>query len=196
MGFISFCRLPQPQELFVADAVSINGVLVMIHSSRPLQGRPGGVNQRRGHLRIYRSIEGLITQVFLFLISSGVSTKSPSSLAMRCTDMSSVEVEKVDLESYERISKYQDLNKLQVLAFKIRTKISIKIRNFTNSIYSVDHSFLSAIDDIVGENKMSADPIDCYSLYEDILERKPQCILELELGPGASTIAICLAILK
>ena len=102
--------------------------------------------------------------------------------------------QKVNLESYQRISKYQDMNKIQAILLKLRTKIARKIREFVHSNKSRKYSFHSAMSDVIKENKMSADFIDCYSLYEDVLERQPECILEL--GPGASTIAICLAILE
>lgn len=46
--------------------------------------------------------------------------------------------------------------------------------------------------DLTKANKMSADISDCLALYEDILRLKPNFILEL--GPGTSTTAICLAI--
>lgn len=93
-------------------------------------------------------------------------------------------------------NKYSQLSKLGILKKKLRDKTYLLIRKIINYKY---HKKLSnypelkdLIDDLSRKNKMSADLSDCIALYEDILNLKPEFILEL--GPGTSTAAISLAI--
>ncbi len=92
--------------------------------------------------------------------------------------------------------KYANLTKFQILIKKLRDNTYHFLTNVINISYHKRLSRYSKLEDLIinltKANKMSADISDCLALYEDILNFKPNYILEL--GPGTSTAAICLAI--
>tara|TARA_B100000401_G_C52790116_1_gene712969 strand:- start:731 stop:1486 length:756 start_codon:yes stop_codon:yes gene_type:complete len=98
----------------------------------------------------------------------------------------------------KKFDKFAGLSNIEIIQKKLRDKTYLLLRRFINYRY---HKKLSSfkelknlIDELSKANKMSADISDCIALYEDILNYQPNYILEL--GPGTSTSAICLAISK
>ena len=92
--------------------------------------------------------------------------------------------------------RYANLTKFQILMKKLRDKTYLFLTKVINISYHKRLSRYSKLEDLIinltKANQMSADVSDCLALYEDILNFKPNYILEL--GPGTSTAAICLAI--
>ena len=79
---------------------------------------------------------------------------------------------------------------------KIRDKLFIVLKKLININYHkrllIHNKLGDFIDALSKANDMSADISDCIAVYEDIINLKPNYILEL--GPGTSTVAMCLAI--
>lgn len=92
--------------------------------------------------------------------------------------------------------KYANLSKFEILRKKIRDKTYFFLVKLIGYFYhrklSKYKKLKNLIVNLIKANNMSADISDCLALYEDILSFKPKYILEL--GPGTSTMAICLAI--
>ena len=92
--------------------------------------------------------------------------------------------------------KYSNLSIYGRIRKKIRDKTYTLLTKLIDLTYhrrlSKYPKLKSLIVDLSKANRMSADISDCLALYEDILRLKPNFILEL--GPGTSTAAICLAI--
>ena len=94
-------------------------------------------------------------------------------------------------------NKYSQLSKIGIFKKKLRDRTYLFIRKIINYTYHKrlsKYPKLKELIDLSRANKMSADIADCLALYEDILNLKPNYILEL--GPGISTAAICLGIDK
>ena len=92
--------------------------------------------------------------------------------------------------------RYANLSKFEILKKKFRDttyKFLTRIINLTyHKKLSKYKKLKNLIIDLTRTNKFSADISDCLALYEDIIYFRPNYILEL--GPGTSTAAICLAI--
>ena len=97
------------------------------------------------------------------------------------------------LKNWDR---YANLSKFGILKKKFRDgsyKFLTRIINLSyHKKLSKYKKLKNLIVDLTRANKFSADISDCLALYEDIINFKPNYILEL--GPGTSTAAICLAI--
>lgn len=105
--------------------------------------------------------------------------------------------------SKKRINKYEGLSKIG----KFKKRIRDKIYNFIRKIIDLNYQkrltkyrkldfymreLFIAKQKVVGKGPRTADISDCIALYEDVINYRPKFILEL--GPGSSTAAICLAI--
>ena len=92
--------------------------------------------------------------------------------------------------------RYANLSRFGILKKKFRDgsyKFLTRIINLTyHKKLSKYKKLKKLIVDLTLANKFSEDISDCLALYEDIINLKPNYILEL--GPGTSTAAICLAI--
>ena len=97
---------------------------------------------------------------------------------------------------YVKWNKYHNFNKLQILLKKLRDKLYLLTRKLINNYYlpklKLYPELYKFTNDLSKRNKKSCNLSDVLALYEDVLKLKPNYILEL--GPGTSTIAICLAI--
>jgi len=102
-----------------------------------------------------------------------------------------------------RIDKYNGLSNIGIFKKKIRDKIYNIIRKVIDEYYlkrlknykELDfhlRALAKAKTKVAGGGARAADISDCLALYEDIINIRPKFILEL--GPGSSTAAICLAI--
>ncbi len=99
------------------------------------------------------------------------------------------------MNKIKKWDKFKGLNKRQIILKKIKQKLYLMIRDIINISYHKRLNKYSGLKKLLDEsrkNKMAADISDCIAVYEDILSLKPNYILEL--GPGTSTAAICLAI--
>lgn len=93
--------------------------------------------------------------------------------------------------------KYANLSKFGIIKKKLRDKTYFFLTGLINLFYHRKLSKYPKLKSLIvnlakANHLMSADISDCLALYEDILQLKPNFILEL--GPGTSTAAICLAI--
>ncbi len=99
-------------------------------------------------------------------------------------------------KSLKKWDKYANLSKFGIFRKNLRDKTYLYLTKLINYSYhrklSKYAKLKNLIVKLINANKMSADISDCLALYEDILNLKPKYILEL--GPGTSTMAICLAI--
>ena len=102
-----------------------------------------------------------------------------------------------------RYDKFKNLSEFQKYKKVIRDKIYLFIRRIIDIRYHkklLEYTELNILlnnlseakNKITGSGPRTADISDCLALYEDVLKLKPNFILEL--GPGSSTAAICLAI--